>query len=368
MRKLQFVVLSLCISFSTVTVAQEAEMNPFTSGSSTPESTNDLFDFLFNIDLQAEIGANGNAGVAYVNGEFWVSAWASNLIHILDSDGGFLETITVSGVSGIRSMTYDGTFLYMGNASNQIFVVDPQTRDLEETIICSPTGGATTRMVAYDPELNDGEGGFYISDFNSDIAILDMDGNQIGSISNSVHTGDGVYGGAVDHVSQGGPYLWIHEQKAGVESHVRQLQLPDGSPTGVMYDYNASGQQPAGNTSIAGGLFIAEYGDDIALIGIGQGTPADQLFGVVLHDGVVGIDDQKMSSVSIYPNPARGFVNVETGIQGEKQVTLYDVLGKQVMQTTISENTLDISGLQSGVYMVSIQQKGVKMTRKLIVE
>ena len=74
------------------------------------------------------------------------------------------------------------------------------------------------------------------------------------------------------------------------------------------------------------------------------------------------------SSFLLYPNPAtRGVVNIETATQGDKQVIVMDVLGKTVMNTTISGTELNISSLKDGVYMVQVIQNDATATRKLIV-
>lgn len=369
MKKLQILALSLSMFIGGQVFAQHAEVAPFVNhGGENPENTNALFDLLFNYNLNSEIGANGNAGVAFINGQYWISAWASNNIHILNADGEFIETITIPGVTGIRSFTSDGTFLYAGAAAFEIFQIDPVTRQLEDVIMITPTSNAKARMVAYDATLDGGNGGFWCADFSSDIASYDMDGTQLSLIPYGNH-GHAIYGGAVDHASAGGPYLWVHSQgTSSGQSQVVQLKLPEGTLTGVMYDYNTSGHQPAGNTSIAGGLFISEEAVPgyVAMIGVGQGTPQDMLFGVELVE-TVGVNDHNLSLFNLYPNPATGVVNIETPAQGEKQVVVYDMLGKVVLDRVVAGKQLDISSLKTGVYMVSISQKGTKVTKKLVV-
>jgi len=342
---------------------------PFSGTSGNTESTNALFDPLFNYDITNEIGAAGNAGVVFINNEFWVSAWASSLIHVLDNAGNFSETFSIAGLSGTRSFTSDGTSVYAGTASNQIYQIDPVGRTLDNTITISPSTDAAARMVAYDPSLDGGNGGFWTGNFTSDISSFDMNGNELSVIPQAVH-GTTIYGGAVDLVSTGGPFLWIFDQTAmGDQALVVQLQLPSGIPTGVVYDYNSSGQQPSGNSSIAGGLFISDEVDPnkVAIIGIGQGTPNDQLFAVELTDKL-GVGENSISSFNIYPNPANGMVNIETAVQGEKLVVVYDILGKQVINTVISEKELNISALKTGVYTVSVTQNNATVTKKLIVQ
>ena len=84
-------------------------------------------------------------------------------------------------------------------------------------------------------------------------------------------------------------------------------------------------------------------------------------------DGLLGLGDNNENAFSIYPNPANNFVNITSQFSGNKNVAVYDVLGKQVINTTISSDRLDISNLTSGIYMLNITQNGVSSTKKLVV-
>jgi len=342
-------------------VATPSEITPIDS----PESTNALFDILFITDLESEIGANGNAGVVYFNGEFWVSAWASDVIHVLDPNGSYIESFTIPGLSGSRSFTTDGTSIFAGTAANQIYEIDPVNRTLVGTINISPSTDATARMVTYDETLDGGNGGFWTGNFTSDIASFNMTGTQLSVIPQGTHGIAGIYGGAVDNLSAGGPFLWVHAQGAAGMSDVIQLQLPAGTPTGVVFDAHTISQPAA----IAGGLFISEdvVADKVTIVGVAQGTP-DILFGIELIDNTAGVNDNSVSNFNLYPNPANGKVNIQTTVAGEKQVVVYDILGKQVINTVVSGSELNISALKAGVYMVSVTQNKATATKKLIVQ
>jgi len=84
-------------------------------------------------------------------------------------------------------------------------------------------------------------------------------------------------------------------------------------------------------------------------------------------NGALGLGDNNQNSFSVYPNPANGYVNITSQTSGDKNVTVYNVLGKQVINTTINTDRLDISNLNSGVYIIKISQNGVSSTKKLVV-
>ncbi len=74
--------------------------------------------------------------------------------------------------------------------------------------------------------------------------------------------------------------------------------------------------------------------------------------------------DQK---VSLYPNPSNGIYNIELSdaISIEK-VTLNDISGKQFSVALNSNNSFDITTLQSGVYFLTIQTNEGTTSKKLI--
>ena len=84
-------------------------------------------------------------------------------------------------------------------------------------------------------------------------------------------------------------------------------------------------------------------------------------------DGVLGLGDNNQNEFSVYPNPANGYVNISSKVSGDKNIAIYNVLGKQVINTIISSERLDISNLNSGVYIMKISQNGVSSTKKLVV-
>lgn len=85
--------------------------------------------------------------------------------------------------------------------------------------------------------------------------------------------------------------------------------------------------------------------------------------------GTLGLSENANSQFSLYPNPAsNGFVNIVSKVSGEKQVAVFDVLGKQVINTTITGERLNIAKLNSGVYIVKINQGNASVTKKLVVK
>lgn len=79
--------------------------------------------------------------------------------------------------------------------------------------------------------------------------------------------------------------------------------------------------------------------------------------------------DQESSNFTLYPNPAiDGIVYIKTLNNRSKDVTVYDVFGKIVLQDRISTNMLNIGRLSPGVYVIQVVENNKTMTRKLVVK
>ena len=77
---------------------------------------------------------------------------------------------------------------------------------------------------------------------------------------------------------------------------------------------------------------------------------------------------QQGESLGFYPNPVlNGKIYITSKTSLDKEVLIFDVLGKKVLQTTISSRELNISSIPPGVYIIKITEGDTTATRKLIV-
>lgn len=84
-------------------------------------------------------------------------------------------------------------------------------------------------------------------------------------------------------------------------------------------------------------------------------------------DTTLDTEEFGTTSFSMYPNPASGStVTISSASNNAKSVKVYSIIGKQVINTTIT-NILDVSGLQSGIYIVQIAENGKSATKKLVI-
>lgn len=81
------------------------------------------------------------------------------------------------------------------------------------------------------------------------------------------------------------------------------------------------------------------------------------------------IQEQPFENLNIYPNPVvNDRVYITSKTTAPKDIEIFDVLGKRVMQITISSKELNVSSLTPGVYIIKIKEGEQRATRKLIIK
>jgi hypothetical protein len=265
-------------------VDKDPDLNQFNP---SPSYAKALWDIQFNYDVTtAASGDVGMAAALFFNNEFWVSRWASDTIYRFDASGVLISEFVISGLSGTRSFTTDGIYLYAGTSSNTIYRIDPSLQQLAPPHITS-SASVTARFCTFDATLNAGAGGFWIGNFNTDIVAIDMTGNVLSTVLVTTHGLSGMYGAAVDNLTTGGPYLWVFNQGGANNMELTQLQLPSGTPTGLSHDVMSDvGTAQSLTSGLAGGAFISNeiVSGKVTLGGLAQGTPNNILFGYELTE------------------------------------------------------------------------------------
>ena len=79
------------------------------------------------------------------------------------------------------------------------------------------------------------------------------------------------------------------------------------------------------------------------------------------------IQEVNATTLNIYPNPVSSRLNVSQEWMGNN-FKVYDVLGKQYMNGEITESTIDLSSLPSGVYILQVKDGDNLLNGKFIKE
>ena len=264
------ILLALFWCITLIAQDSKVEVSPNFARQAHDPSLEAIWDVLLNFDVTALSGAAGNAGAEWDGTYIYSTRWASNFIHKYDASGTTLiEQFSIPGVSGLRDLAFDGTYMYGGATGNIIYQMDFTTKTLIGTI-SSPVA---VRFIAYDI-ANDA---FWCGNWSDPPTLVSRTGTVLASFTTGFA---GQYGAAYDNVSAGGPYLWIFDQGAGagLPQIIHQFNISSGTATGVTHDVMTD--IGLGNTSaIAGGLFsMSDYASGIfSLGGLLQGTP-DEMF------------------------------------------------------------------------------------------
>lgn len=90
--------------------------------------------------------------------------------------------------------------------------------------------------------------------------------------------------------------------------------------------------------------------------------------GVFAQGNILSTKENQIDGFELYPNPtSEAFVNIKSDNRTPIKVSVFDILGKQVIQRTVTNNRLNISNLNTGVYILRAQQDNAFTTRKLVI-
>jgi len=81
-----------------------------------------------------------------------------------------------------------------------------------------------------------------------------------------------------------------------------------------------------------------------------------ELFGGVVVP--LGIKDNNEPTFKVYPNPAKDLVYI-AGTEGMANVTMFDVQGRVVKLVSTQSNTIQVSDLPTGMYIVRIENNDI---------
>ena len=85
--------------------------------------------------------------------------------------------------------------------------------------------------------------------------------------------------------------------------------------------------------------------------------------------GSLGIMNFNTSNFTIYPNPvSNGMFYISATSDLEKEVTIFNTLGQQILNTKTNTEAVNVSQLNKGTYFVKITEAGISATKKLVIQ
>ncbi|WP_298418772.1 T9SS type A sorting domain-containing protein [uncultured Kordia sp.] len=89
---------------------------------------------------------------------------------------------------------------------------------------------------------------------------------------------------------------------------------------------------------------------------------------LIISDDTLGLSDTVGFDFKLYPNPATDILNIQINTIDSISVSIYDMLGKEVLSADRINNSIDISNLKNGIYIVNIATNNRSITKKIIKE
>lgn len=83
----------------------------------------------------------------------------------------------------------------------------------------------------------------------------------------------------------------------------------------------------------------------------------------------LGLNENTLSGVSIYPNPSEGIVNITNDNNTENSIEVYDLLGNSILSTSANTaTTVDLSSNASGIYMIVVSNENGSIVERVSIK
>ena len=149
--------------------------------------------------------------------------------------------------------------------------------------------------------------------------------------------------------------------------HVRVYQNNSGMWEQIGNDINGQNTADQSGWSVS----LNSNGSVVAI-----GAPLNNTSGVdaghvrIFGEPYNGIGDTESYNIQIYPNPTKRIITIDIAYYRIQNLKIYDMTGKIIIEKTDIQgnNTIDLSGLRSGIYYISIQTDEKLLTTKIVKE
>ena len=178
----------------------------------------------------------------------------------------------------------------------------------------------------------------------------------------------------VGPVSLGSPVITLLEEPCGDNDNINCRFIDTGSAPAcsgvpaISGDIVPNDPLSSLNGLIADGTWTLSISDPYNGDG---GTVSNFSIEICALTPSLSSNENVLSSLQVYPNPAKGIVNIDLAgsVIGETTYDLFDVQGRKVV-SKVSLNTietLNVENLSDGIYMLNIQNGNAKTTKKVVI-
>lgn len=122
-------------------------------------------------------------------------------------------------------------------------------------------------------------------------------------------------------------------------------------------------------TVLASGFLDPSANSDGPAFGLWVALPSGGPL-VELPTTSLSVDEFGLSDIKLYPNPAKNSLNIALNNALETEANLYDISGRLVRNSTLIEanNTIDVSQLENGVYILELSNANGKVSAKISIK
>ena len=119
-------------------------------------------------------------------------------------------------------------------------------------------------------------------------------------------------------------------------------------------------------------LTIGAFGSDVTMTATFT-TGVDGVYSFATQASLPA-ESFNLTGLTLYPNPNNGIFNIQfVSTTNEVNINVYDLRGRQIFNKTFSSNgifneLLNLSSVDSGVYLVTIQDGSRNITKKILIE
>ncbi len=305
-------------------------------------------------------GLNTPNGLAFnSNEELYVCDGLGDTIFRYDIDGTLIDSYaTASHPSGIiKSFTNDDMIFteYQGNEIN-ILAPDGTITNLSSAPeLNGPVG------LAYDPN-----GVLYVGNYTDREIYKVLENGDVEYIA-TVPT-DGGPMPNLGFIAFGQGYLWGTTMGSDKIYRINPNGIDDfilfaGSTQGSM-----DGDISEATFNTTNGILFNDAEDTMYITDFGTKN-LRIISNIVLEVGEENIDSKNLI---LFPNPANINLNIKTDVNGDYQIEIYTILGKTVysmdekFESNVISKRIDISSLESGVYLVKVTSQNVTSVKRFI--
>ena len=273
------------------------------------------------VQFTHNVKGGGTAGCETDGTYFYVTVWNGDSIFKYDMQGNYVGGFTVTGVNHLRDLAYDGTYFYGGKSSSTIYKMRFDTT--APYVVSTISTPVSVRNICYDPAADNGNGGFWIGNWSTDLKLVSRTGTTLATIPSTTHNLKSTYGTAYDTISPGGPYIWAISAGNPANTTLFRISVATGQQT-ITHDLTTDVCQAG---EIGGGLWIEPgiVSGTVTLGGLIQNT---KIFGFDLATTVPDTFDIGIKSLNI-PNkvPIGQNVDIKGDIDnpGSSAITSYDL-------------------------------------------